>query len=63
MAIAGIKLKRPEIARILHRRGFLIYTGSDRLEYRRVPGMPDVSVFALDRAKIGVEGLEVVGGD
>jgi len=49
----GIGLKRAEIARILDRNGILTLTDSDRKTYRRVPGMPGVTVFALDRAQMG----------
>ena len=54
-----IGLKRMEIARILERNGLLKHTDGDRKTYRRMPGMPGVTVFALDRTKMGPEPIEV----
>ena len=50
---AGIGLKRAQIARILDEQGLLLLKDADRKTCRRVPGMPGVTVYALDRASIG----------
>jgi len=57
----GLGLKRAEIGKILDRHGLLSRTDGDRKTYRRMPGLPNVTVFALDRAKMGPAPLEVVG--
>jgi hypothetical protein len=58
----GIGLKRAEIARVLDRHGLLKHTDGDRKSYRRMPGMPGVTVFCIDRTKMGPEPQKVVGG-
>ena len=50
---ADVGLKRAEIARILDGKNCLFTTEKGRLTYRRVPGMPGVAVFALDRSMMG----------
>jgi putative DNA primase/helicase len=60
---AGIGLKKAEIARILDRNGLLKRKDPDRKTFRRVPGMAHVTVYALDRSKMGPDPMEVVGGD
>ena len=49
----GIGLKNAEIARILDRHGLLKRKDPDRRTFRRVPGKVHVTVYALDRAKMG----------
>ena len=58
----GLGLKRSEIGKILDRHRLLKMKDGDRKVFRRMPGLPGIPVFALDRSKLGPEKLEIVGG-
>ena len=58
----GIGLKRAQIARILDEQGLLILKDADRKTCRKVPGMAGVTVYALDRSRIGPENLNASMG-